>query len=295
MTVKHDKLYKELITNFFREFMDGFFSEVSEHIDYNNLEFLQQEILDIKAEEKHVVDILVRTKLHNEEGFILIHVEPQAQKQRDFNQRMFKYFCNLYLKHKIKILPIAVLAYDIKKEEPNNYSIEFPFFDVLDFNFLQLHLKRLSWKEYLRKDNPVVAALLSRMDYSEDEKKQLKKEFFRMILRLELDEARAELLTVFMETYIRLSSDEDEQVREELKEELSPTEVNKMEEMLTSWGRRAREEALQEGIEKGKEKGIEDAVKRVALKMLSEGYDIEEIENITGLSKERIEELKKEQ
>ena len=63
-----------------------------------------------------MVDILVKTKLLDEEGYILVHVEPQAQKQKGFNQRMFKYFCNLYYNYGIRILPIAVLAHDIKKK-----------------------------------------------------------------------------------------------------------------------------------------------------------------------------------
>ena len=35
--------------------MEGFFPEASQYIDYNYLEFIQQETLDIKSEEKHVV------------------------------------------------------------------------------------------------------------------------------------------------------------------------------------------------------------------------------------------------
>ena len=120
--IDHDKLYKELIINFFKEFMDGFFPEASSYIDYNYLEFLQQDtVVDVRQKEKKVIDILVKTKLRGEEGYVLVHVEPQAQKQGSFNERMFRYFCNLYLKHDMKILPVAVLAHDIKKEEPDSY------------------------------------------------------------------------------------------------------------------------------------------------------------------------------
>ena len=240
--VDHDKLYKELITNFFKEFMEGFFPEASSYIDYNHLEFIQQETLDIKLKEKKVIDILVKTKLRGEDGYILIHVEPQAQKQSDFNRRMFRYFCNLYLKHDVKILPVAVLAHDIKKEEPDNYSIELPFHHILDFNFLQLHLKRKNWREYLREENPAVAALLCKMDYSEEERKQVKKEFLRMILKLELDEAKAELLTTFMDTYIKLSPEEETELKKDLEKELPEKEVEKLEKLMTTWERKGREE-----------------------------------------------------
>ena len=292
--INHDKLYKALLTNFFKEFMEGFFPEASRYIDYNYLEFIQQEITNIKSAEKHVVDILVKTKLLGEDSYILIHVEPQAQKQGDFNERMFKYFCNLYFNYNMNILPIAVLAHDIKKEEPDRYSMDFPFHSVVDFRFLQLHLKRYHWRDYLRKDNPVVAALLCRMDYNKEERLQLKKEFFRMILKLELDEARAELLTTFMDAYLSLSSEEEINLQKELEKELPQEEVKKLEELMTSWEKRGLQKGLEQGMEKGMEKGKKEAAVNMAKTMLQEGEDKQKISKYTGLSKKEIEEIEKE-
>ena len=136
--------------------------------------------------------------------------------------------------------------------------MSFPFFSVMDFNFMQLHLKRLSWREYLRKENPVIAALLCRMDYSEEERQQLKKEFFRMILKLELDEARAEFLTTFMDNYINLTTEEDA-LKEDLEKEL-PDEVRKLEELMTSWERRGMEKGIEEGIEKGETSALRSVI-----------------------------------
>ena len=70
MAIDHDSLYKELITNFFKEFMEGFFPEVSEYIDYNYLDFLEQETYDVKTEEKRKIDILAKTKVYGEEGYV---------------------------------------------------------------------------------------------------------------------------------------------------------------------------------------------------------------------------------
>ena len=278
MAIDHDNLYKELITNFFKEFMEGFFPEVSEYIDYSYLDFLEQETYDVKTEEKRRIDILAKTKVYGEEGYVLVHVEPQSQKQGDFNERMFRYYCNLYLKHRLKILPVAVLAHDIKKDEPDNFNIDFPFFNVLDFNFMQLCLKKLDWKEYLRKENPAVAALMSKMDYTEEEKKQVKKEFLRMMLKLEIDEGRMEILTTFMDTYIGLEPEQEEEIKEELSEELPPGEVSKLEKLVTSWEKRGREERDKE----------------IVKQMIQKGYGTDEIVEITGLSKEKIENIRKE-
>lgn len=46
----------------------------------NGDKFWQQEVItDVLDQEQHVVDILVETRLADEEGIILIHVEIQAQ------------------------------------------------------------------------------------------------------------------------------------------------------------------------------------------------------------------------
>ncbi|SHG47967.1 conserved hypothetical protein (putative transposase or invertase) [Thermosyntropha lipolytica DSM 11003] len=57
--------------------------------------------------------------------------------------------------------------------------------------------------------------------------------------------------------------------------------------------RRGIKEGIEEGIKKGKKEGKEEGREETALKALQKGLDIETIAEITGLSIERIEELKK--
>jgi len=105
-----------------------------------------------------------------------------------------------------------------------------------------------------------------------------------MMLKLEIDEAKIEILTTFMDAYINLEPEEEEEVKEELLEELPPGEVSKLEKLVTSWEKRGKEE--------GKEEGKKERDKEIAKLMLADGKDIEEIMKYTGLSKEEIEELK---
>jgi len=117
----------------------------------------------------------------------------------------------------------------------------------MEFNFLQLHLKRQNWREYLKRDNPAAADLMSCMDYRKEEKVQLKVEFLKMILRIRLDPARMQLLIGFFETYAQLTLQEEEVVQRKLAEELPPEEVREMTEILTSYHLRGREEGREEG------------------------------------------------
>ena len=226
-SIDHDRLFKELLTHFFQEFMEAFFPEASQMLDFNHLEFLSQEVLtDVTAGEKKYIDILVQTRLLGEEGIVLVHVEPQAQKKQNFARRMFRYYARLFLKYDLRILPVAVQSHRTRKEEPNSFQVAFPFHKVLEFQFLQLHLKRNYWKDYLRKDNPAVAALLSCMGYGEKEKVQLKVEFFKMIMRLKLDPARSQLLIGFFESYVILTPQEEDAVQLQLAQELPPEDVD---------------------------------------------------------------------
>ncbi|MDF2726214.1 MAG: hypothetical protein K0Q59_5892, partial [Paenibacillus sp.] len=89
----HDRLFKELLQTFFKEFIHLFFPEAYDAIDFTDLTFLSEEVFtDITAGEKRRIDLLVRTRLKGEESIIIMHIESQSYLQTDFNKRMFIYF-----------------------------------------------------------------------------------------------------------------------------------------------------------------------------------------------------------
>jgi len=147
--------------------------------------------------------------------------------------------------------------------------------DKIKGNFLQLHLKRLSWREFLKKDNPAVAALLSHMDYGKKERIRLKLEFLKMLLRLKLDPARMQLLSGFFDSYVQLEPEEDKKLQEKLAQEIPEEEVIEVTEILTSWHKR--------GIEEGKVEALQNAVARLAGKKLG-GLSTETKEMIFSLA-----------
>ena len=116
-----------MLETFFAEFMKLFFIEASQAIDFSHIRFMQKE----------------------DPGLTLIHVEPQAYVQRNFNQRMFVYFSRLFEKYQRKILPIVVFSYDQTRDEPDRFELGFPLLPVLSFNFYKLELRKLHWREYL--------------------------------------------------------------------------------------------------------------------------------------------------
>lgn len=286
----HDLLFKQLLETFFIEFIDLFFPEVSKLMDKDHLIFLQQEIItDINEQEQHIVDILVETRLAGEDGLVLLHVENQSPRVSDYNRKMFKYFARLHEKHQRKILPIVIYAHGSKLTEPDNYHVEFSFLKVLEFNYLTLQLKKMSWRKYINSNNPVAAALIHKMNYTEQEKIAVKVEFTRMLVNMQLDMASNTLLTKFMEKYLILTEQEEEIFAKKIKEELTFEEAARMEQITTSYHEKGRIEGKKEGKREGKREGKVE----IAQKMLAKGMDIDEIAELTGLAAKKIAKLVK--
>lgn len=245
--IGHDRLFKELLETFFGEFIEVFFPQVYAALDLNQIRFLQQELFtDVTRGAQHRVDILVETRLKEEPGIILVHVENQASIQKEFNERMFVYFSRLYQQHRCRILPIAVFSYPENRNEPDYFKLGFPFMQVLNFRFLILELKKQNWRHYLNSNNPVAAALLSKMGYPEKERVLVKLEFLRMLVRMELDPARMTLLTGFFETYLNLNEAEEQQLKAEIGK-IDEKEAKRMLEITTSWEQKGRAEGRAEG------------------------------------------------
>src|SRR4026208_1820459 len=106
--VDHDRLFKELLSTFFLEFVELFLPEACRYIEADSIVLLDKEIFtDVTLGERHEADFVVRAKFRAQESFFLIHVENQAHPQAEFARRMFRYFARLYEKHDLPVYPVA--------------------------------------------------------------------------------------------------------------------------------------------------------------------------------------------
>src|SRR3712207_3527496 len=130
----HDRLFKELLTTFFVEFLELLLPQVAAYLRRDSLEFLDKEVFtDVTAGERHEVDLLVKAKFREQDAFFLIHVENQASPQEQFARRMFRYFARLHEKFDLPVYPIALFSYDApERDEPDRYQVRFPDVMVLD-------------------------------------------------------------------------------------------------------------------------------------------------------------------
>ncbi|ELR96691.1 hypothetical protein GLO73106DRAFT_00004880, partial [Gloeocapsa sp. PCC 73106] len=103
-----------------------------------------------------------------------------------------------------------------KRPENNEYIVTFPDKQVLNFNFVSIQLNRLNWRDYLRYPSPIAAALMAKMQFEPEERARVKLECLRMIATLKLDPARTQLISGFVDTYLRLDGVEEERFEREL-------------------------------------------------------------------------------
>ncbi|MFP4438964.1 MAG: Rpn family recombination-promoting nuclease/putative transposase [Chloroflexaceae bacterium] len=263
--IDHDRIFKELLTTFFVEFIEFFYPEMLQYLDTSVLEFLDKEIFtDVTSGEKFEADIVVKTRFRDTPSFFLILVEPQAQVRDDppFPERIFRYFALLHFKYRLPVYPIVLFSYDTaERVEPDSYRVAFPDFDVLQFNYRVIQLRRLNWRDYAGVVNPVASALLVKMGMAQAERPEVRLASLRTLPPLQLNPARQELILGFINTYLKLTTAEEARFQAELAQ-LAPTEQEKTMELMTMGMEKGIEKGMTMGIEKGMTMGMEKGVQQ---------------------------------
>ena len=247
--INHDQLFKELLTTFFVEFLELFFPSILEYLDTETIAFVDKELFtDVVDGEKKIMDIVALAKFQQQNYSFLVHIENQASSDTEFNRRLFRYFCSLFLKYDHPVYPIVVFSYDSPQRlDRSSFVIDFPDKRVLNFDYEIVQLNRLNWRDFLQQKNPVAAALMAKMKIEEGDRPQVKAECLRLMVTLKLDPAKMYLISGFVDTYLNLSQ------QEELifQSQLSTMELEEQEQIMqitTSWE--------QKGIAKGQSNTI---------------------------------------
>jgi predicted transposase YdaD len=283
--IDHDRLFKELLSTFFLEFLELFLPEIASTIDPDSPQFLPQEYFaDLTTGEDKIIDLLVQVQQAGQPVGFLVHIEAQSTPEADFARRMFFYFARLYQKYLQRVYPIVVFSFDEPhRPEPHQHTIAFPDWTVLEFNFRTIQLNRLNWRDYLTQRNPVAAALMAKMRIAPVDRPKVKVECLRLLTTLRLDPARTRLISGFVDTYLQLNVQETQVFQSEISR-LEPREQETAMEIVTSWKR----EGIAEGIEQGIEQGEQAKQMEILKRMLAEQLPIDLIARITGLSIEQI-------
>ena len=262
--IDHDQIFKKLLTTFFLEFLDLFFPEVLGYLDPDSVEFIDKELFSELVEgEKKVLDVVALAKFQEQNYSFLIHVEAQSSNQTNFSQRFFKYFCSLYLKYSRPIYPIALFSYDSpQRQEKDVFTVELPYFEVTKFNYKVVQLNRLNWRDFLKQKNPVAAALMAKMKIKPEDRAKVKAECLRLMVSLSLNPAKMQLISGFVDSYLRLNSQEETVFQSELSK-MKLEEKERIMEITTSWEEQGIVKGRLEGRIEGQKQGQANTILRL--------------------------------
>ena len=259
-TIDHDRLFKELLRTFFIQFLELFFPDVAAYVDPASIEFLDKEVFtDVTRGERYEADLIAKVAFRGQDTSFLIHTEAQGKRQEHFPSRMFGYFARFHERYRLPIYPIVIFSYTSPlRAEPKKYSLKFPDLEVLKFQYRTVQLNRLHRRDFLRSSNPVASALMARMYIKEKDRPRVKMECLRLLATLGLNPAKQQLISGFVDAYLRLNQPELLVFEAEIAK-LHPEEEKAVLKITTSW----KEEGILEGQIAGKVEGLRQATLKI--------------------------------
>jgi hypothetical protein len=165
----YDSPWKEIIEQFFPEFIAFFFPDIYDDIDWERgYEFLDKELQKVVRDSetgRRRVDKLVKVwRKNGDETWVAIHIEVQGQHERQFSQRMFQYNTLLYNHYHRPIVSLAVLSDARPDWRPDNFGYELWGCKIqLDFPAVKLLDYKENWNALEQDDNPFAVVVMAHL------------------------------------------------------------------------------------------------------------------------------------
>lgn len=147
-----DGAWKYALEQQFDTFLAFFFPQAYAAIDWQRPVVVRDNELQQVAPEdqagKQRVDRLVAVhRLDGEPALVLVHIEIQAQRDREFAPRMFRYHACLFDRARLPVASLAILGDTVADWRPDRFGyllwgcelgLRFPMVKLLDFDETQL-------------------------------------------------------------------------------------------------------------------------------------------------------------
>ncbi len=270
MAGQKDQVFKELLREFFPDFIRLFYPHIAEQLDWSTLRFLDKEAFtDFPRGEQHEADIVTEVKtLEGKPELILVHVEIESRRRPvSFPERMLDYYFLLRRRYKLPVLPIVLYlspgAGGLVVE-----TVREPLFglDLLTFHYLAIGLPDLSAADYEAVNNPLGATLSAWMRSSETAKIERWLDVLRRIVAYRLNPAQQVLVTSVVELGLPLSQGEQVELQQRTVRE---PKVLEMTSIFERWG---LEKGMQQGMQQGRAEGMQEGLKSAVLRMATRKF-----------------------
>ena len=263
--MSHDQLSKRLLETYFSEFLRLTAPDTACRLRSGEAVFMDKELfLDWPIGNRREPDLLA--KVPKEEGStdLLVHVEIESKAHSGMDQRLWQYYMQIRLRHKLLVLPILlnlrggrpgvglkVLEEGIEDEATGT------------FRYRVLGLSGCCAEEWLARPEPVAWAFAALMRSRTWSRAELKIECLRRISLSGETGFRKEVLVNWVKTCVKLTGKHAAEYRRLL--ELDENE--EVQEMELTWLGKAEAKGERKGRQQGRKEGREEATLLHALQL----------------------------
>lgn len=282
--MRNDILWKGVIEEISDDFLRFFFPDAETIFDLERgFEFLDKELEQLFEPENEQfaprhVDKLIKVYTRDGEPMcILLHCEVQGYKQREFPERMFRYYARIWDKYPYPLAAIAILTDNDQGFRPDQYKQSF-LGTNLCYHFNTYKVLDQSEAELEKSENPFAMVILTvqamlKMKAGFDNQKlfKLKVDLARRLLTKRIPKGKQRALMNFLRFYLRFSDGAMNQKFENLLTDITGrTNTMGIEELLLAQARkegelrgelRGEERGLQQGIEQEKQTFVHTLIK----------------------------------
>ncbi|MBC7525773.1 MAG: Rpn family recombination-promoting nuclease/putative transposase [Flavobacterium sp.] len=281
--MKTDKAWKSIIDGLFRQFVEFFMSEIYDLIDFSvepkSLDNEFKALFPESESDDRRVDKLFEVKLKNNDiKWILLHIEVQSYKDKDFAKRMYHYYSRIFDKYDKEIEAIAVYTYKSDLYKYNEYKQELRTTKLIyQYKIYDIAIQDI--KELKKSTNPfsfAIQTLIKAFGYEESDQKNFnfKLELTKLLLGSGFSNDEINNLFTFINHVFEIKN---KNLRNEFYEEAKGMALSNRSYDFTDYDMVV----------------VEKRDKEIAINMLKKGSKVEFISDVTGLTISEVEELKK--
>ncbi len=266
---EYDSPWKEALEEYFADCLLLLFPKVHADIDWSKgYAFLDKELQKVTRQStitERFVDKLARVyRKSGESRWVLIHIDVQSQRERDFAKRMYVYYYRLFDRYDQDVATFAIYADESKKWRPDHYEREL-WETKLRFDFSTVKLLDYEAADLEASDNPfatvVLAHLRTKATHNQAEARyKMKFRLTRMLYEKEYSKEKILSLYRYIDWIMALPPEMEEKLTAELtvyEEARKMTYVTNAERIGYQRGmQRGMQQGIQQGIQQGMQQGL---------------------------------------